>query len=106
VTPIKNNLKQVFAKESTETIEDDNVLMMEETIEDDNGLKLVLNNMRKAVFGEICKEDVEVKENESKDSKEDDDNKKCLLITNDIVKGGKRSKESNGWFENQIPFLV
>nr|GEV20456.1 carbamoyl-phosphate synthase B [Tanacetum cinerariifolium] len=37
-----------------------------------------------------------------KDLKENDDDKKCLLISNEIFKGGNASKEGNGWFENQI----
>ncbi|PWA49015.1 wall-associated kinase family protein [Artemisia annua] len=58
--------------------------------------RVIINNFGLKVLGEICKEYVEVKENQSKNSKEDDDNKECLVISNDIVRSG------DGWLENQI----
>nr|GEW20236.1 wall-associated kinase family protein [Tanacetum cinerariifolium] len=72
---------------------------------------VVTNSFGLKVLGEICKEDVEVKGIQSKNSKEDDKNKKCLPIYNDIGEGGDESKgseylsfeeEYDGWFENQI----
>nr|GEY21594.1 hypothetical protein [Tanacetum cinerariifolium] len=36
------------------------------------------------------------------ESKENDNDKKCLLISNETVKGGNGSKEGNRWFENQM----
>nr|GFB67758.1 wall-associated kinase family protein [Tanacetum cinerariifolium] len=47
------------------------------------------NNGAVEVLDEVCKDDVEVEGNQSVDSKEDAENKKCWLISNDIVKGGK-----------------
>nr|GFA27386.1 hypothetical protein [Tanacetum cinerariifolium]GFA39979.1 hypothetical protein [Tanacetum cinerariifolium] len=87
---------------------DDNVLMScEENVESkefvaNDSSEVIDNGIDKEVLDEVCKDDVEVEGNQSKDSKEDVENKKCWLISNDIVKGGKGSKESNDWIENQI----
>ncbi|GJY19223.1 hypothetical protein Tco_0390714, partial [Tanacetum coccineum] len=73
--------------------------------------EVITNSFRLKVLGEICKEDAEVKGIQSKNSKEDDKNKKRLSIYNDIGEGGDESKGSeylsfeekyDGWFENQI----
>ncbi|GKD55715.1 hypothetical protein Tco_1289102 [Tanacetum coccineum] len=50
---------------------------------------VITNSFGLKVLGKICKEDVEVKEIQSKNSKEDDGNKNCLQNYNDTVKGGK-----------------
>ncbi|GKB57111.1 bifunctional fucokinase/fucose pyrophosphorylase [Tanacetum coccineum] len=50
---------------------------------------VITNSFGLKVFGEICKEEVEVKGIQSKNSKENDGNKKCLQNHNDNVKGGK-----------------
>nr|GEV87372.1 ARID DNA-binding domain-containing protein [Tanacetum cinerariifolium] len=82
---------------------DDNVLMScEENVESkefvaNDSSEVIDNGIDTEVLDEVCKDDVEVEGNQSKDSKKDAENKKCLLISNDIVKGGKGSKESNDW---------
>nr|GEY31904.1 phospholipase-like protein [Tanacetum cinerariifolium] len=87
---------------------DDNVLMScEENVESkefvaNDSSEVIDNGIDKEVIDEIRKDDIEVEGNQSKDSKEDAENKKCWLISNDIVKVGKGSKESNAWIENQI----
>nr|GEY89526.1 hypothetical protein [Tanacetum cinerariifolium] len=49
--------------------------------------EVIDNGIDKEVIDEVRKDDVEVEGNQSKDSKEDAENKKCWLISNDIVKG-------------------
>nr|GEY02704.1 hypothetical protein [Tanacetum cinerariifolium] len=60
---------------------------MEET--KSNGVTDIVDDFGEKVLGEICKEYVKVKGIQSKNSKGDDGNKKCLQNYDDIVKGGK-----------------
>nr|GEZ18784.1 phospholipase A2-activating protein [Tanacetum cinerariifolium] len=83
-------------KSKAQVWQDDESNKIEQIFEDNN-----IPDVSKEVLDEVCKDDVEVEGNQLKDSKEDAKNKKCWLISNDIVKGGKGSKKSNDWYENQ-----